>query len=160
MFVANRIMKGRSEKVQDHNDHEENETHTTEVHSAVLVGFLSGVTLQSLSIRSDMVRSHIDSIVEFMEDLILLLDFVSHHVGMVLVIECSAMQPSVQLALTHRFQDGVDLLLVLFIDLKRRLLLLRHLLLGVFNSILNVQSIYLSNNTFFPTLVVRHWGSW
>lgn len=87
MFVANRIMKGRSEKVQDHNDHEENETHTTEVHSAVLVGFLSGVTLQSLSIRSDMVRSHIDSIVEFMEDLILLLDFVSHHVGMVLVIE-------------------------------------------------------------------------
>ena len=99
MFVANRIMKGRSEKVQDHNDHEENETHTTEVHSAVLVCFLSGVTLQSLSIRSDMVRSHIDGIVEFMEDLILLLDFVSHHVGMVLVIECSAMQPSVQLAL-------------------------------------------------------------
>ena len=30
---------------------------------------------------------HVDGIVEFMEDLILLLDFVSHHVGMVLVTE-------------------------------------------------------------------------
>ena len=96
VFVTNREMKGGPEKVQDYNDHEENETHAAEIHPAVLVRLPSGVTLESLSISPDMVCGHVDNIVKFMEDLILLLDFISHHVGLVLAVRELEMQPSTQ----------------------------------------------------------------